>query len=716
MPTSIVNGFEPIHQPWYSRWFGSRTPAVARPQADATVTEEPKEPEKTGPQASAGAAWGCGWGEALRGTPATYRQMRRWATLEMQRGNVLNKIEAGSWTVEADDDAPAGAKELIEKTVLPHRAAIVEHAAASSLDYGNACFEVVPAVTDGRTVMAYPKPLRPGGDGTTIWTTPGGKFLGLSTSTDRRTDQPQGPTITGGECLLFTYDGEPGDLHGRSRMENAREYASKYMEVQNKIGMLINKESGSVTKVSHPPEDQVPGAAQTAATFAQNIASGSAWIAVNNALAALTPAQRKSATVDQIIALLATDFWGVESLDGNGNGAAIAACQAYAEYLDVQAARAYHQPERGTMEGQHGTKSEAVDHADTGTLDCESWERKLVQRCLNPQHVDWVLVENWGPAARGKVRIVANPLRDVQEQIDTMLIQNVSTNTATADEFYRTFDFDAVAQRRGISKRKVPLPPPEPKPAPAVNGKGRGMPVDGGTPRLAASRDMNDDRLDALFSRIVDGRPVLAASRDGDEGGHWVTIEGEHVFIRGGVIAKGPANLVGKSLDHLSKADAEHHFPVGTTARLKMYGETHTFKVAGHHEMADGIAEPMFKPTKQSEYGSPEDSQYYSAAGLATLAEGHESRTGKRTVVAIRKPQEPSTGHGVAHLDAVSNTDQLEKHYAGHDPIIRTHRENLNEGYDVILPKAKRIHRYRHGNYRGGIFGFIGEGYHDEHS
>jgi hypothetical protein len=627
MPTSIVNGFEPIHQPWYSRWFGSRTPAVARPQADATVTEEPKEPEKTGPQASAGAAWGCGWGEALRGTPATYRQMRRWATLEMQRGNVLNKIEAGSWTVEADDDAPAGAKELIEKTVLPHRAAIVEHAAASSLDYGNACFEVVPAVTDGRTVMAYPKPLRPGGDGTTIWTTPGGKFLGLSTSTDRRTDQPQGPTITGGECLLFTYDGEPGDLHGRSRMENAREYASKYMEVQNKIGMLINKESGSVTKVSHPPEDQVPGAAQTAATFAQNIASGSAWIAVNNALAALTPAQRKSATVDQIIALLATDFWGVESLDGNGNGAAIAACQAYAEYLDVQAARAYHQPERGTMEGQHGTKSEAVDHADTGTLDCESWERKLVQRCLNPQHVDWVLVENWGPAARGKVRIVANPLRDVQEQIDTMLIQNVSTNTATADEFYRTFDFDAVAQRRGISKRKV-----------------------------------------------------------------------------------------GKSLDHLSKADAEHHFPVGTTARLKMYGETHTFKVAGHHEMADGIAEPMFKPTKQSEYGSPEDSQYYSAAGLATLAEGHESRTGKRTVVAIRKPQEPSTGHGVAHLDAVSNTDQLEKHYAGHDPIIRTHRENLNEGYDVILPKAKRIHRYRHGNYRGGIFGFIGEGYHDEHS
>jgi hypothetical protein len=50
------------------------------------------------------------------------------------------------------------------------------------------------------------------------------------------------------------------------------------------------------------------------------------------------------------------------------------------------------------------------------------------------------------------------------------------------------------------------------------------------------------------------GRPVPPASfahPGGEGGGHWVTIEGEHVFISGGRITKGPAALVGKDPAHL---------------------------------------------------------------------------------------------------------------------------------------------------------------------
>jgi hypothetical protein len=496
---SIVNGFEPLHQPWYTRWFGWTRPSIVQPEQQPDAPAEPNDPpEKTGPQASSGTlGWGCG--EPMRGTPATYRQMRRMPSLEMQRSKVLNALDAGSWTVEADDDAPAGAKEAVERYLLPHRTVLIGHGAADSLDYGNACFEVVWTVRDGLTVPAYFKPLHAGGDGTTIWTYPNGQFAGLSTAADKQTGGSNGPTVWGRDCLLFTYDGRPGDLYGRSRMENAREIASKWFEIQNRTGALAKKEAGSVVKASYPPNDLNGGqdSRPVAIANAGNVASGSGYVVSPSLLHAFTKAQRERADPKDLVRAAELDLWRIENLSMGGNSPAIVALQAYAAYLDVQAARAFHQPERGSMEGTHGTKSEAGVHDDVGTMDCESWDRNFVQRCINPQYVDEFLAENWGDAARGKVRVKPQPLRDVQESIDTMVIESLFGNAATAGEAYRVFDVPDILARRGIQMRKTPLPAPAPvappaaaTPPPGVNGNGK-LPTDANDQRLmrlAASR------------------------------------------------------------------------------------------------------------------------------------------------------------------------------------------------------------------------------------
>jgi hypothetical protein len=486
---SIINGFQPIE--WFrGLWGGSRTPAVVQTPPPVPEPGETRQPEQTGPQAAAG-TYGFGWCEEIRGTPSGYRQMLRVPSLALVSGSFAAAILAGSWSVEAEDDAPPKAKEAIERAFLRHRTPLLRHG-LRGVHMGKAGFEVVKGIYQGLTLPEYFKPLRE--DGLQVWTYPDGSFAGLRTSTDKT--NANGPTITGDECFLWTYDGEPGDFYGRSRLENVRETAAKWVEIQNRIGALAKKEAGSVVKTTYPPADLAGADGRTTAqTNAQSMASGSGWIASPNALHALTKIQRERAEAKDIALLLSMDMWGAENLSLGGNAAAIAALQEYAAYLDVQIIRGYLQPERSLIEGSTGTKAEAGIHTDTGTTDCERVEADFVE-ALNCGPVDAALAENWGPDARGKVRIVAHPLRDVQESIDTMLIQNISTNGATADEFYRTYDMDAVVERRGIQKRKVPLPAPAPvqppQAQPGANGHAKnGEPVDPNDKsliRLAASR------------------------------------------------------------------------------------------------------------------------------------------------------------------------------------------------------------------------------------
>jgi hypothetical protein len=142
-----------------------------------------------------------------------------------------------------------------------------------------------------------------------------------------------------------------------------------------------------------------------------------------------------------------------------------------------------------------------------------------------------------------------------------MVIQSALANATLGTEVYKRWDLDAVADRMGIPLRETPLE------IVTLDTANPGKPT-------TEPDDENDKSLAKLaasagfLGHLFDG-PVLAASDDAGDG-HWVTLDGEHVFIKGGVITKGPAHLVGKKPGELTETDgglteeqAEKHYENG---------------------------------------------------------------------------------------------------------------------------------------------------------
>lgn len=271
----------------------------------------------------------------------------------------------------------------------------------------------------------------------------------------------------------------------------------------------------------------------------------------------------------------------------------------------------------------------------------------------------------------------------------------------------------------------------------------------------------------SLHLAVIDGGEVLFLSRDGDEG-HWVTISGTHVLIRGGKVVEGPAALKGKSAAvHPVTSQKGGHAPAGGVVHSsngQKYEGGHFLPTHGQNArpagpLFTGQPEPAVKQPRlfDSPAARAGAEAAHRAAGLYDADKAATSRVGKglfgqsttdaatgskqgemfdtakpadagekvkahpnavdprHTGKLFEPKDEPQTT--VPHLAGVNGQDELAKHYAGRNAVISSHRELGNEGYDVVLPDAKRIHRYRSNvQNRVGAFGFAGEGYHDEHS
>ena len=99
--------------------------AAERPpdRADATppATGESTRPQKLmGTVGISGSLAGLpGFGRPAAGTITTYRLMRANPTIAIARMAATAPARAAKWSFEADDDAPSGAKDLIEQALGP---------------------------------------------------------------------------------------------------------------------------------------------------------------------------------------------------------------------------------------------------------------------------------------------------------------------------------------------------------------------------------------------------------------------------------------------------------------------------------------------------------------------------------------------------------------------------------------------------------------------
>lgn len=369
------------------------------------------------------------------GTYKTYRQMRSDPTIALARAIATSPIRSSKITVGAagDEPAPPGAVELID-AMLQRLWRWLTTNAIFALDYGWQSWEKIFAVDDGRIVLSGLKPLLP--DMTEI-------------IVDKQTGSPL--ALKNGDvelpieyAFIFTNDPEAGDLYGRSRHENIRPVWCSNVNLRKRMDRYAKFASGAIPRVYYPPGEEVgPNGAMvdnaaTAAALLRSLADANG-IAVQN-----EPARWLNEMGTSGGSLLRA--WEVDTFEAKQQhgGEFVEMCR----YLDSLSFRGWLVPERVGTEGQHGTLAESEQQADIALQTTEQVLADLVE------HVNWYIVDpvlglNWGDAARGSVKVSAEPLSDSRRAIFKALVQQLA-QPGVVEILADKVDIDAMLEQLGV--------------------------------------------------------------------------------------------------------------------------------------------------------------------------------------------------------------------------------------------------------------------------
>ena len=131
--------------------------------------------------------------------------------------------------------------------------------------------------------------------------------------------------------------------------------------------------------------------------------------------------------------------------------------------LDSYLTRGWLVPERAVLEGQHGTKAEAGEHAD---IALQAAEEVLLDIALtiNWYLIDKILILNYGSDAAGTVTATPAPLTDEQKAFFRDILKQVLTQPATVDLLFSMVNVDAMVERSGLPPSELDTPPVLPRP------------------------------------------------------------------------------------------------------------------------------------------------------------------------------------------------------------------------------------------------------------
>jgi len=141
----------------------------------------------------------------------------------------------------------------------------------------------------------------------------------------------------------------------------------------------------------------------------------------------------------------------IDTVDLGEQGPAMMALLEKMAYEDVSFSRGWHQPERASMEGQHGTKAEAGVHKAGSTEDSETVFRDIIDS-FNRGPLDQTLIANDGPEAKGSIFFKAAQLQDPDKAFKQDLLKAGITNANAAPEILASID-----QRKLMDEAELPL-------------------------------------------------------------------------------------------------------------------------------------------------------------------------------------------------------------------------------------------------------------------
>lgn len=371
------------------------------------------------------------------GTYATYRVMRGHPTIALARAMLFASILAGQAGVEADKDAPAAWSDLITDEILPLRAKYLSDS-CFSIDYGNQPFEIIWGLKNGYLVPVRFKPLLP--DLTQAILDKGGTQIGIhNTNVD----------LYRFKYLMVTNDAEADNPYGRSRLENIRKDWARSELLDDEAMRAAKKIAGVLAIIRHPPggyrdvNGKLISYQANAAIALRALTTGMGitleTIGFDTADLRNNPDLAKLSMTD-------VDFYDAGSI-----AASLTGFTDRQQYYDGRMFRGMLKPERSGLEAKGGTKADAEAHGDVGMVDNEQVNMHL-HDALNKGPVDDTLELNFGPKARGKVRIKPSPLRDINAAGDNLILQGIQKYPALFEMFLSQVDVDAIATRRNIPK------------------------------------------------------------------------------------------------------------------------------------------------------------------------------------------------------------------------------------------------------------------------
>ena len=427
-------------------------------------------------------------GSVPAGSYQTYRDMLEDPTIALSHAATTAPIIAAGWSIEADDDAPEGAKELIEDVFEPLRGRLM-YQACRAIYYGWQSFEKVWGIDDmGRMVIERFKPLIP--DYTEV-------------AIDRDTGQVVGVKQGGvvldrGHSVIISNDSEGENPYGRSRLENLRRWAWRpWTQGMEKLAQYQAKTAGVVPVIRYPEGEGKNASGQTVRNYEaatqMNLQLGLAHgIVMPTAIPDWAmDALRSGQNISDLMA------WSVSFLETRaGHGAEFITSLSYQDKLKV---RGYLLPERTILEGQFGTKAEAGVHGDIAVLISQQFLDCVVEE-LNRQAVDDVLVVNFGKSVRGKVYLTPGPIQDSAKALYQTIVS--ALYGGNPDLALEQLDMDAMLDSLRLPKASEDIDEVDPMDVAPVGGT------------IMVPNESNpantDDR--ATLDRIMDGASKFVPS------------------------------------------------------------------------------------------------------------------------------------------------------------------------------------------------------------
>jgi hypothetical protein len=356
-----------------------------------------------------------GFTAAEPGTYELYDLISAHPTVAVVMRIVLGPVLTNTWAYATRPGTDDAVTALVRDTLDP-LLADVKRDALRAVEYGWAPFEKIWRAKQGRLVIERLKALAP--IATQVLADSHGNIRGLRNVSRTAGGGLSGPTnasvdLLGNKYWVHTHDQRFGDPFGRSRHENIREAWDQARQIARRLAQYVRKVSGIVVQLHYPEgtSRNAQGAERSNDVIAQEILE-----AVSTGRSVRFPNLFAAADDPRLAAELAGKAqWVLSSLDVGG-GELAGGLTNVLTYYDRLLFRGWLRPERVGLEAQHGTRSDAQQHSDSSICDSELIDAELAAS-FNRGVIDELLEQNFGPAARGAVRVEPNPISEDRTRV-----------------------------------------------------------------------------------------------------------------------------------------------------------------------------------------------------------------------------------------------------------------------------------------------------------